>query len=113
MMTKRLSDIKMSPVDAVSYNKIASRVQRQIQELRTLLQSSEAKKKERSWIYNQTTGDLDERKLIDGIAGEKAVYKRRGKAPPALFSVQPKPKRILFSLDISARSVKPILFVCF
>lgn len=42
----------------------------------------QAKSKERQWLKNQTYGDLDDAKLIDGLTGEKTVYKRRGEKEP-------------------------------
>lgn len=46
----------------------------------------QAKSKEREWLRNQTYGDLDEAKLIEGLAGEKAVFKRRGEREPEVSS---------------------------
>ena len=42
----------------------------------------QAKGKEREWLKHQTYGDLDEAKLIEGITGEKAIYRRRGEREP-------------------------------
>lgn len=42
----------------------------------------QAKGKERQWMRNQTYGDLDEARLIEGLAGEKAIYRRRGEKEP-------------------------------
>ena len=47
----------------------------------------QAKSKERQWLKNQTHGDLDDAKLIDGITGEKNVYKRRGEKEPEVHHV--------------------------
>ena len=47
----------------------------------------QAKSKERQWLKNQTHGDLDDAKLIDGITGEKNVYKRRGEKEPEVYHV--------------------------
>jgi len=41
-----------------------------------VLESLEAKKKERQWLKNQTEGDLDDGKLVEAITGEKNVYGR-------------------------------------
>lgn len=37
----------------------------------------QAKSKERQWKKNETTGDLDDQKLIEGLVGDKTIYKRR------------------------------------
>ena len=47
----------------------------------------QAKGKERQWLKNQTYGDLDDAKLIDGLTGEKSVYKRRGEKEPEVKSL--------------------------
>ena len=44
--------------------------------------SPQAKGKERQWLRNQAYGDLDETKLIEGIVGERAIYKRRAEKEP-------------------------------
>lgn len=43
---------------------------------------SQAKGKERQWLKNQALGELDDAKIIDGLTGEKAIYKRRGELEP-------------------------------
>lgn len=45
----------------------------------------QAKSKERQWLRHQTYGDLDEAKLIEGLAGEKGIYKRRGEKEPEVI----------------------------
>ena len=47
----------------------------------------QAKSKEREWLKHQTYGDLDDTKLIEGLAGEKAVFKRRGEREPEVWMV--------------------------
>lgn len=38
-------------------------VRREIRELRVILESAEAKNKERVWLKNQSSGDLDDTKM--------------------------------------------------
>lgn len=45
----------------------------------------QAKGKERQWLKNQALGELDDTKIIDGLTGEKAIYKRRGELEPEVF----------------------------
>ena len=33
-------------------------------------------------LKNQTQGELDDTRLIEGITGEKTIYKKRGDADP-------------------------------
>lgn len=42
----------------------------------------QAKGKERQWLRNQALGELDDAKIIDGLTGEKSIYKRRGELEP-------------------------------
>nr|XP_027784510.1 von Willebrand factor A domain-containing protein 8 [Marmota flaviventris] len=61
----------------------------------------EAKGKERQWLKHQATGELDDAKIIDGLTGEKTIYKRRGELEPQLGSPQEKPKRLRLVVDVS------------
>ncbi|KAF7238647.1 von Willebrand factor A domain-containing protein 8 [Varanus komodoensis] len=63
--------------------------------------SSWAKGKERQWLRHQVIGELDDAKIIDGLTGEKAIYKRRGDVEPQLGSPQEKPKRLRLVVDVS------------
>ena len=49
----------------------------------------------------QAYGDLDESKLVEGLTGEKAIYKRRGDQDPEPGSPQEKPKRLKLVVDVS------------
>uniref|UniRef100_A0A8C6AAP9 von Willebrand factor A domain-containing protein 8 n=1 Tax=Marmota marmota marmota TaxID=9994 RepID=A0A8C6AAP9_MARMA len=69
---------------------------------RAFQQSEEhAKGKERQWLKHQATGELDDAKIIDGLTGEKTIYKRRGELEPQLGSPQEKPKRLRLVVDVS------------
>ncbi|KAK7499225.1 hypothetical protein BaRGS_00009485, partial [Batillaria attramentaria] len=86
---ERLREIQMSEFDGETYEKFSSSVRRQ------------AKGKERQWLKNQAYGDLDDAKLIEGLTGEKAIYKRRGEKEPELGSPQELPKRVRLVVDVS------------
>uniref|UniRef100_A0A4W4EPU4 von Willebrand factor A domain-containing protein 8 n=1 Tax=Electrophorus electricus TaxID=8005 RepID=A0A4W4EPU4_ELEEL len=98
---ERLKEIAMSEYDADTYQRISSAVRRQVQSLRIILDSLQAKGKERQWLKNQALGELDDAKIIDGLTGEKAIYKRREELEPELGSPQQKPKRLRLLADIS------------
>uniref|UniRef100_UPI0037E9A655 von Willebrand factor A domain-containing protein 8 n=1 Tax=Semicossyphus pulcher TaxID=241346 RepID=UPI0037E9A655 len=98
---ERLKEIDMSEYDASTYERFSSAVRRQVQSLRIILDSLQAKGKERQWLKNQALGDLDDAKIIDGLTGEKAIYKRRGELDPELGSPQQKPKRLRVLADVS------------
>ena len=38
-----------------------------------VLESAEAKEKERVWVKGRTTGEFDDARLIDGVCGEQNV----------------------------------------
>lgn len=63
----RLKEIGMSGYDAELYGQYSNSVARQVQSLRVILGSLQAKNKERNWSRHQTSGELDDVKLIDGI----------------------------------------------
>ena len=49
----------------------------------------------------QSHGELDESRIVDGIAGDRAVYRRRAEQPPAPGAPQLKPKLLRFVIDCS------------
>lgn len=98
---ERLKEIDMSEYDAATYERFSSAVRRQVQSLRIVLDSLQAKGKERQWLKNQALGELDDTKIIDGLTGEKAIYKRRGELDPEPGSPQQKPKRLRVLADVS------------
>lgn len=77
-LEKKLSEIKMSAYNAELYESYLQKVKGEILLLRNILESLEAKQNDQKiWTKHQTSGDLDENKLVEGITGEKTVYKRR------------------------------------
>uniref|UniRef100_A0A3P9LZX2 von Willebrand factor A domain-containing protein 8 n=1 Tax=Oryzias latipes TaxID=8090 RepID=A0A3P9LZX2_ORYLA len=94
-------EIGMSEYDASTYERFSTAVRRQVQALRIILDSLQAKGKERQWLKNQALGELDDTKIIDGLTGEKAIYKRRAEQDPELGSPQQKPKRLRVLADVS------------
>ncbi|XP_061735639.1 von Willebrand factor A domain-containing protein 8 isoform X2 [Nerophis ophidion] len=97
----RLKEINMSEYDAATYERFSSAVRRQVQSLRIILDTLQAKAKERQWLKNQALGELDDAKIIDGLTGEKAIYKRRGELDPEPGTPQQKPKRLRVLADVS------------
>lgn len=97
----RLKEINMSQYDAETYERFSNAVRRQVQSLRIILDSLQAKGKERQWLKNQALGELDDAKIIDGLTGEKAIYKRRGELDPEPGTPQQKPKRLRVLADVS------------
>ncbi|XP_038618052.1 von Willebrand factor A domain-containing protein 8 isoform X1 [Tachyglossus aculeatus] len=98
---QRLKEIQMSEYDAQTYERFSGAVRRQVHSLRVILDNLQAKGKERQWLKHQATGELDDAKIIDGLTGERAIYKRRGEQEPELGSPQQKPKRLRLVVDVS------------
>lgn len=65
------------------YCEYKSRVENQIHILKDLFDDLNRKSKERVWLRHQQYGDLDDSKLIDGLTGDKMIFKRRGVPPGA------------------------------
>jgi hypothetical protein len=77
-LRQRLKEIDMSLEDATKYDAYLSSVRTEVNQLRVILQGGEnlgcvfilvglqAKSLERVWLKNQTSGDLDDSKLIEG-----------------------------------------------
>ncbi|KAI9253809.1 AAA domain-containing protein [Phascolomyces articulosus] len=101
-MEKMLSKLDMTYGDYNVFQKYMENVRREIRELRVILESVEAKNKERVWLKNQTSGDLDDTKIIEGLTGERAIYRKRGEDDPEIGLFQDKPKRMKFVFDLSA-----------
>ncbi|XP_061547312.1 von Willebrand factor A domain-containing protein 8 isoform X2 [Phycodurus eques] len=97
----RLKEIDMSEYDATTYERFSSAVRKQVQSLRIILDTLQAKAKERQWLKNQALGELDDAKIIDGLTGERAIYKRRGELDPEPGTPQQKPKRLRVLVDVS------------
>ena len=100
-LKEKLEQISMSEDEWDSYSRFLETIQKDVAILRNTLKSVEGKKAERSWIKGQSHGEIDDTKLVDGLAGERFIYKRRGfdpDTPKPLHS----PKRLLFVVDASA-----------
>jgi MoxR-like ATPase len=101
-LMEQLRIIEMSEFDAERYERFYRAVAFEIQQLRAVLESAQAKGKERQWMRMKTTGELDETRLVEGITGDKQIYKLREDQPPHFGTSQQKPKRLRFAMDISA-----------
>ena len=69
----------MDGVDESKYDELYSTVENEVNQLRVVLQTVEAKERERTWLRGKTTGELDDSRLVDLSIGEKNVFKRRGR----------------------------------
>lgn len=97
----KLKEIKMSPYDHSIYDQYSAPIREQVQQLRIILNSLQAKSKERLWQHHQTSGELDDNKLIEGITGERNIYRKRVEQEPEPGQQQSKPKRLKLVVDVS------------
>jgi von Willebrand factor A domain-containing protein 8 len=94
----KLREIGMSQQEWNMYERFARSIKKDVSTLRSLLQSVSTKSTEKGWIKRQSHGEIDDSRLIDGVTGDKYIYKRRGSMEDAPSS---KPKRLRFVMDIS------------
>jgi len=106
----RLQEIKMQKFEYNAYMMFKKRIENEVQQLRDILTKN--KNNERSWLRNQPHGEIDDNKLVDGILGEKNIYKKRSQ-PDSLenkrfnkessnITSNNKKKRFHFVIDVSA-----------
>jgi len=105
-LAEKLREIDMSDREWETYQSYFKRVARESAQLRAVLGSLQAAAEERSWLRHQSSGELDDGKLVDGVAGERLVFKRRGISDspfqaPAGHQQGEQPKRMLFVMDVS------------
>ncbi|MBN3308156.1 VWA8 protein, partial [Amia calva] len=108
----RLKEIQMSEFDAATYERFSGAVRRQVQSLRIILDSLQephlflfSAGSRPSVFANINLVEIkivkDDAKIIDGLTGEKTIYKRRGELEPELGTPQQKPKRLRLLVDVS------------
>ncbi|XP_055911118.1 von Willebrand factor A domain-containing protein 8 [Eupeodes corollae] len=98
---QKLKDIKMSEHDYNMYAQFSAPIRKQVQQLKAIMDALQTKSKERQWQKYQTHGELDDTRLIEGITGEKNIYRRRAEANPWADHVQEKPNRLKLVVDVS------------
>ncbi|XP_017094765.2 von Willebrand factor A domain-containing protein 8 [Drosophila bipectinata] len=98
---EKLKEIKMSAHDHKVYAQFSEPNRKQVQQLKAVLEAMQTKSKERLWQKYQTHGDLDDTRLVEGITGEKNIYRRRAEANPWADHVQEKPNRLKLVVDVS------------
>ncbi|XP_067641687.1 von Willebrand factor A domain-containing protein 8 [Eurosta solidaginis] len=97
----KLKEIRMSAHDHQLYAQFSAPINKQVQQLKAVLDAMQTKSKERQWQKYQTHGELDDTRLIEGITGEKNIYRRRTEANPWADHVQEKPNRLKLVVDVS------------
>lgn len=101
-LAAKLQEIDMSEREWETYQRYFSRVEHECSQLRSVLDNLESFAQERTWLKHQSSGELDDAKLVDGVTGERLVFKKRGVSDSPFHSLhQAKPKRMLFVMDVS------------
>lgn len=68
----RLKHIGMNDTERDMYLQLLQSVSREVQQLRVIFKGAQAKEQERVWLRNRTDGELDDNKLCDGLAVNRA-----------------------------------------
>ncbi|KAF4730560.1 von Willebrand factor A domain-containing protein 8, partial [Perkinsus olseni] len=100
-LRKRLEEIRMSASDWQRYKELVNSVSDEIGQLRRVLHTTDSRLRERRWLPS-SEGELDENKLVDALAGDRRVYRRRALQEPKAGEPQVLPKHLSIVLDISA-----------
>jgi len=100
----KLEELKMKEFDWKRYERLKNHVSLQIRQLQVQLKGVTLKKDQRSWLKRQYFGELDDNRLVDALAGEKDVFKRRGVIKPisSSSSRENRPMSIKLVADVSA-----------
>lgn len=102
-LDKKLKELDMGKLDWKRYNNLRSQVEEPITQLKSHLKDLKKRSEERVWLKNQTTGELDESRIVDVLAGERDVFKRRGNLNDANDNpLHSEPVKIKLIVDISA-----------
>jgi len=98
---KRLEEIEMTTEESEMYRGIRDKIGREVEQLRGILKNAVLKSKERGWKRNETTGELDDSKIVDGLAGERAIFRRRVDKSDDDGIKSKRPRRLKILLDNS------------
>ncbi|RLO04224.1 hypothetical protein DYB28_004348, partial [Aphanomyces astaci] len=98
-LADQLSQIDMTNHELASYQQYVDRVHGETTQLRDLFHNVEQLADERGWLKHQSSGEWDDAKLVDGLSGDRNVFKRRGRDPFASSALLPLPKKLLFVMD--------------
>ncbi|CAK9041109.1 von Willebrand factor A domain-containing protein 8 [Durusdinium trenchii] len=92
--------MELKDFDHAKYDELFKAVEKEILQLRVVLQSIEARERERTWLRGKVVGEFDDNKIVDLAIGEKNVFKRRGQREDRSL-IQSLPKRLSFVVDVS------------
>jgi len=102
-LEKKLKELDMGKLDWNRYNNLRTQVEEPIVQLKSHLKDLKKRSEERVWMKNQTTGELDENRIVDALSGERDVFKRRGNPDDTNSNaLHSEPVTIKLIVDISA-----------
>jgi len=102
-LEKKLKELDMGKLDWKRYNNLRTQVEEPIVQLKSYLKDLKKRSEERVWMKNQSTGELDDAKIVDALSGERDVFKRRGSPDDSNHnSLHSEPVTIKLIVDISA-----------
>jgi hypothetical protein len=102
-LKQRLGQLGLSQTEGIDFNDRLQRTERFIREIRSTLLQTESRTKERQWLSMQTSGELDEKRLVESLTGQQNIYRRRAEVEPISGGPLSRPKIIWFCFDVSAR----------
>jgi len=102
-LEKKLQEMDMDSTDWKRYTTMKDRVSDEIESMKQVLSSmsSESSSSERVW-KSTSDGEIDGNRLVDALAGERMIFKKRIKRELKIGEKNNQPKRISILLDISA-----------
>lgn len=106
-LKKRLEEINMNKRNFEHYLETRSKVETEIGQLKGTMEELARRAKERVWLKRQASGELDDARIVDGLTGEKLVFKKRsdlnekGRIDPRNHSGVPTVKKLSFVVDVS------------
>ena len=100
-LEKKLEELEMGKLDWERYNSVRARIEEHIKDMKRHLKDLKKRKEERQWLLRQTSGELDENRLVEVLAGERDVFKRRGN-PSDNETFLSDPINIKLVVDVSA-----------
>ena len=98
---ERMREIDMSSHDSDLYQQYLRKVRQHIAALKATLTAMQNRGTERSWIRHQSTGELDDSKLVDSISGDRNVFVRRGEEEREVGAPDSESKLMRLLVDVS------------
>lgn len=103
---QRLEEIEgMSEAEWSTYAGMLDCIAPHVASLKAQLGAARDRKRERTWLRRRSDGELDDDRLVDGAAGERLVFKRRGRPDPldrkATEETEQAKRTLLFLVDVS------------